>query len=157
MVNPDLIIESATRVKQLREDLKQAEGDFNRLLASNSGTTRTRAAPKPRPRPTAKAQKQTGTKGRSLSQQNSQRQTANPQAPTMTDNILKTLEAAPKQTFSPPQLADRLAIKNINSLASTLMRLAQKRRIRKVGSGVYAAKERPAEKTKKPASPTPKT
>jgi hypothetical protein len=157
MVNPDLIIESATRVKQLREDLKQAEADFNRLLASNSGTTRTRPAPKPRTRPVAQAQKQTGTKGRSLSRKNSQHQSANPQAPTMTDNILKTLEAAPKQTFSPPQLADRLAIKNINSLTSTLMRLAQNRRIRKVGSGVYAAKEPAAEKTQKPASPAPKT
>ena len=59
----------------------------------------------------------------------------------MTDKILKTLEASPKQTFSHSQLAERLGIKNINSLKSTLLRLAQIRRIRKVGPGAYAVRQ----------------
>lgn len=143
MVNPDLIIESATRVKQLREDLKQAEADFNRLLSGESRTPRL-----------SKRDKQAGTKGQSRSRKNSQRPKANPQARTMTGTILKTLAATPKQTFSPRQLADRLAIKNVNSLNSTLFRLAQKRRIRKVGSGAYAAKEPAAEKTQRSAAKT---
>lgn len=135
MVNPDLIIESATRVKHLREELEKAEADFNRLLAGESRTT------------PSKRNKQPGTKRQSLSRKNSRRQTASPQALTMTDNIVKTLDTAPKQTFSPRQLADRLAIKNLNSLTATLLRLAQNRRIRKVESGAYAAKEPAAGKT----------
>jgi hypothetical protein len=123
--------------------LKQAEADFNRLLASQSRTTRP-----------LKRDKQAGTKSQSLSRKNSPRQKANQQAPTMTGTILKTLEAAPKQTFSPRQLADRLAIKNINSLTATLLRLAQNRRIRKVAVGAYAAKEPPP---KKPQHTTRKT
>jgi hypothetical protein len=146
MVNPDLIIESATRVKQLREELGKAEADFNRLLAGQSRPTR--------PRPAPKSNTQKGTKGRNLSGTNSHRQKPNPQAPTMTGTILKTLEAAPKQTFSPRQLADRLAIKNVNSLTATLLRLAQNRRIRKVGAGAYAAKEPAAEKTQRVAPKT---
>lgn len=144
MVNPDLIIESATRVKHLREELQKAEADFNRLLASQSRTTR--------PAPTQR--KHAGTKNQSRSRKNNGRQKPNPQAPTMTDTILKTLEAAPKQTFSPRQLAERLTIKNVNSLTATLLRLAQNRRIRKVGAGAYAAR---VSVPQKPQRTTPKT
>jgi hypothetical protein len=59
----------------------------------------------------------------------------------MTAKIVKTLEASPRQAFSAAQLAERLAVKNINSLNSTLFRLAQKRRIRKLPSGAYGARQ----------------
>ncbi|MGD0076293.1 MAG: hypothetical protein ABSD31_18440 [Candidatus Binataceae bacterium] len=113
MADRNLIIESAARVKKLREELEKAEAELDRLLGSGSRARKTRPQ-KPQP-----------ARG------------------TMTGKILKTLETSPKQTFSPAQLAERLAIKNIKSLKSTLLRLAQRRSIRKVGSGAYAARQLP--------------
>src|SRR6202040_661780 len=93
-----------------------AEADLDRLLVSDGSSARkTRTAPKAQQKPQSAAG-------------------------TMTGKILETLETSPQQTFSADQLAERLSIKNINSLNSTLMRLAQRRRIRKVGLGAYSAK-----------------
>jgi hypothetical protein len=110
MADHNLIIESAARVKKLREELEKAEAKLDRLLGSGSLARETGTAQKPQPA-----------------------------AGTMTAKILKTIETSPHQSFSAGQLAERRAIKNINSLNSTLLRLAQRRRIRKVGSGAYAA------------------
>ena len=113
MADRNLIIESAARVKKLREELDKAEAELDRLLGRGSPARKTRS-PKPQPA-----------------------------MGTMTGKILKTLETFPKQTFSPDQLAERLAIKNIKSLRSTLLRLARGGSIRKVGSAAYAARQLP--------------
>jgi hypothetical protein len=63
---------------------------------------------------------------------------------TLRDRIVATLDANPEEVFWPARLAAELEIRNRDSIRNTLLVLAARGRIEKVGEGRYRSRRRAA-------------
>ena len=110
MKQREAVIELATRISTLRQQMNVLEVELDRLLASRNGAT-----------PEAGAGVSVTVPG------------------SVANCIVELLGAHSRQAFDARTVATRLKILNLNSLRTTMIRLAKEGQIRKVRRGQYRA------------------